>query len=128
MAAFDRVEELYQASLVPKEIAPPPKRSSYKAARKEQPLFDINPRVAREFLLRAQSGKDDSKVTFQLPEEHFTQWKHEEEQALKVEQTPEERPTSFAQALLRKLNISEDNDASGSKGVRHVDTHRFKGN
>lgn len=98
-------------------MASPPKRSSYKATRKEQPLFDINPRVALEFLLRAQSEKDGSKVTFQLPDEKFTQWKKEEEQALKVEQTPEERPTSFAQALLRKLNISEDNDTNGAKGL-----------
>lgn len=114
------VEQLYQSSIVPKEAPkePPQKRSSYKAvARKEQPLFDINPRIAREFLLRAQSEADDS-VTFQLPNEQFTQWKEEEESALKVEQPPEERPTSFAQALLRKLNISDGGDGTnGSKGV-----------
>ena len=117
--AFEMVEQIYQSSVVPKEAQkePPPKRSSYKVvARKEQPLFDINPRVAREFLLRAQSEADGS-ITFQLPNEQFTQWKEEEESALKVEQPPEERPTSFAQALLRKLNIADGGDGTnGPKG------------
>ena len=118
--ALEMVEQIYQSSIVPKEVQkePPLKRSSYKAvARKEQPLFDINPRITREFLLRAQS-EPDGHVTFQLPDEQFTQWKEEEELALKVDQPPEERPTSFAQALLRKLNISDGGDGTiGSKGV-----------
>ena len=122
--ASEKVEQLYQAGLKAQEALKDPqqKRSSYKtAARKDHPLFDLNPQIAREFLLRSQSETNNSSVSFQQPQEQFTQWKEEEEQALKVEQTPEERPTSFAQALLRKLNITEEGEGSnGPKGLNSI--------
>ncbi|MCJ1306461.1 hypothetical protein MMC25_000103 [Agyrium rufum] len=118
----EKVEQIYQSSLQLKEAQKelPSKRSSYKAlARKEQqPLFDINPRITREFLQRAQAQTDNTvsdAVTFQLPYEQFTQWREEEEKALKAlkaRQAPEQPPSSFAEALLRKLNIVEDDGGS----------------
>ena len=117
--ASEKVEQLYQAELKAQETLKDPqrKRSSYKTAtRKDHPLFDVNPRIAREFLLRSQLDTNNNGVSFQQAHEQFTQWKEEEEQALKVEQTQEERPASFAQALLRKLNIAEDDE--GSNGLK----------
>lgn len=95
---------------------PPTKKPLNKAARKETPLFDINPRTAMEFLERARAGADSHRVTFQQAKEQFTQWKEEEQQAIKAEQPPEGPPTSFAQALLRKLNFHDGSDANGTKG------------
>ena len=54
-------------------------------------------------------------MTFQKNEEQFTQWKVEEKQAVQAEQSPVGPPTSFAQALLRKLNTNDtSNDSKGS--------------
>lgn len=116
--AFEKVEQIYQASLVPKEIQiePTTKKLSSKINRKEISLFDINPLSAREFLLRAQA-EDIKSVSFQLPQEQFTQWKEEQKQAIKAEQAPEGPPTSFAQALLRKLNFNNGADSNGAKGI-----------
>ena len=69
-----------------------------------------------EFLERARVGADSRSVTFQQPQEQFTQWKEEEQQAIKVEQPPEGPPTSFAQALLRKLNFNDGSNVNGIKG------------
>ena len=120
--AFENVEKAYQSSLLQKESQkePLPKKSTNKASgrKEQQPLFDLNPRIAREFLLRSQSKTDQTVndvVTFQLPGQQFTQWKNEEEKAIKAEQPPEQPPSSFAQALLRKLNIVEED--SGPKGM-----------
>lgn len=85
--------------------------------RKEIPLFDINPRTTMEFLERARAGTDSHGVTFQQTQEQFTQWKEEEQEAIKAEQAPEGPPTSFAQALLRKLNFHDGSDANGTKGL-----------
>ena len=117
--ALEKVEQIYKASLIPpKEVQKEPttKKPLPKAARKEQrPLFDINPRTAQEFLVRAQSTTDKLGVIFQSSEEKFTQWKEEEKQAAQAEQSPIGPPTSFAQALLRKLNINDgSNDPKGS--------------
>ena len=70
-----------------------------------------------EFLERARTGVDSRSVTFQQVKEQFTQWKEEEQQVVKAEQPPEGPPTSFAQALLRKLNFQDGSDASGTKGL-----------
>ena len=119
--AFENVEKTCQSLLLQKESQkePPSKKpvSKVSGRKEQQPLFDLNPRVAREFLSRYQSMTDqnaDKIVTFQLPGQQFTQWKNEEEKAIKAEQPPEQPPTSFAQALLRKLNIVEEE--SGPKG------------
>ena len=122
--AFENVEKAHQSSLLQKESQkePPSKKSTTKASgrKEQQPLFDLNPRIAHEFLLRSQSKTDQTVidiVDFQLPGQQFTQWKNEEEKALKAEQPPEQPPSSFAQALLRKLNIVEED--SGPKGKLH---------
>ncbi|MCJ1471959.1 hypothetical protein MMC13_000602 [Lambiella insularis] len=127
LCTVEKVEQIYQASLIPKEVQkePAPKKPSSKATRKEIPLFDINPRSAREFLLRAQ-GEHIKNVSFQLPLEQFTQWKEEEQQAIKAEQAPEGPPTSFAQALLRKLNFSDGNDSNGIKGISLPNVRRIE--
>ena len=116
LKAFEKVEQLYQASLVAKEPQkePAPKKPSSKNTRKETPLFDINPQTSREFLLRAQEANLNN-ISFQLPHEQFTQWKEEEQQATKVEQTPEGPPTSFAEALRRK-KFKDDLESNGAKG------------
>ena len=91
-------------------------RPSGRAARKEQALFDINPRAAWEFLSRAKSEKGEEGVKFQQEDEEFTQWKEEEEKAaVKIEVVPT-APTSFADALLRKLNMKSDSNSNGLKG------------
>ena len=115
--ALDQVEAAYKVSLIPKEVPKEvvAKKTSGRAARKEQPLFDINPRTAQEYLSRAQSEKGEEGVKIQLVEEQFTQWKEEEKEAAKPE-TPPSAPTSFAEALLRKLNIKDETGSSGSKG------------
>ena len=119
--AFENVEKICQPPLLQKESQkePPSKKSLSKVSgrKEQQPLFDLNPRIAREFLSRYQSRTNqtvDDIVTFQLPSQQFTQWKNEEEKAIKAEQPPEQPPSSFAQALLRKLNIVEEE--SGPKG------------
>lgn len=81
----------------------------------------MNPRIAREFLLRTQAnlgGNTDGGVTFQSSGEEFSQWKRDEELAARAEEVSEERPTTFAEALLSKLNIADGADKSdGSKGM-----------
>ncbi|MCJ1292417.1 hypothetical protein MMC34_003967 [Xylographa carneopallida] len=116
LSTFEKVEQLYQASLAVKEPQkePAPKKTSGKSARKETPLFDINPRASKEFLLRAH-GANLNNISFQLPNEQFTQWKEEEQQATKVEQSPEGPPTSFAEALRRK-KFNDELESNGIKG------------
>ena len=80
------------------------------------PLFDINPQTTKEFLERVRAEANNYDISFQLPQEQFTQWKEEEQQAIKAEQPVEGPPTSFAQALLRKLNFNDAADANGTKG------------
>ncbi|MCJ1438230.1 hypothetical protein MMC27_007617 [Xylographa pallens] len=116
LKAFEKVEQIYQASLAAKEPQKEtaPKKTSSKSTRKETPLFDINPQTSTEFLLRAQEANLNN-ISFQLPHEQFTQWKEEEQQATKVEQTPEGPPTSFAEALRRK-KLNDDLESNGTKG------------
>lgn len=97
------------------------KRSSGRTSRKEQPLFDINPRTVQEYLARAQSEKGEVGVGVQLVGEDFTQWKDEEEEEIGKAESPLTAPTSFADALLRKLNI-KDNGGQASKGGIAIQT------
>ena len=97
-----------------KDAATP--RSSGRTARKEQPLFDINPRATWEFLQRVKSEKGEDGVKFQQENEEFTQWREEDEKAAEKVETPPAAPTSFAEALLRKLNMKDDSESNGLKG------------
>jgi hypothetical protein len=117
--AWEAAEQQYKASLIPasKLKESTTKRVPGKAARKDYPLFDINPRTAWEFLSRANTDNGVPGVSFQVQEQEFTQWK-EDEQKLQKAESPPAAPTSFAEALLRKLNINDDEDANGSKGSR----------
>ena len=119
VTALEQVEKAAEAALNPKSTPkePNPKRSSGRASRRgEQPLFDANPRVAREFLKRAQEGHLE-RVILQLPGEEFTQWKEEEEKEAAKSESPVAPPSSFADALLRKSNLSNGGDVE-AKGER----------
>ena len=115
--ASEQVEKIYKASIalkdVPKDTANA--RSSGRAVRKEQPLFDINPRTTWEFLSRMRSEKGEEGVKFQEENEEFTQWKEEEEKAAEKVETVPAPPTSFADALLRKLNMKDNSESNGPK-------------
>jgi hypothetical protein len=115
-AAFEGVEKACKAAPVNNEAAKDSfnKKSAGKGPRREEALFDINPRAAREFLLRAQNERIQPGVSFQSEREQFTQWREEEERAARAQ--PHSAPTSFAQALLKKLNINDEADTNGVKG------------
>ncbi|CAD6585991.1 MAG: hypothetical protein ASARMPRED_002368 [Alectoria sarmentosa] len=120
---IEEVEQLYQKSIEQKpttQEAPRPK-SLGKPARKEYPAFDINPRVAREYLARlknrkAQESDSEQRVFFQEKENHeavyfqksneqYTQWKDLDVEEERPEFT-EGPPTSWAEALRRKQNLA----------------------
>lgn len=112
------MEQLHKQSLEPKSTPKQDvqqKRQSGKP-RKEYPLFDINPRAAKEFLERAKSENGVAGVTFQLDsgKEEFTQWKEEDEKTTKANEVPEVPPNSFSEALLRKLNIAPSVNSAGT--------------
>ena len=122
-SAFETVEQLYQKSIEikPTPQEPPRPKSIGKPTRKEYPVFDINPRVARAFLTRLKAWKEDDAVLeqrdfirenenhdaveFQEPSEQYTPWKDIEIE----EEMPEpvmDRPTTWAEALRRKQNLA----------------------
>lgn len=130
---IDQVEQLYQKSVEPKPTTQeaPRSRSSGKPLRKEYPAFDINPRVAREFIGRLRNRKEQDgeseqrvfiqekenheAVRFQEPNEQYTPWKDldVEEEKPEVVEGP---PTSWAEALRRKQNLANGiSDKSVSK-------------
>lgn len=117
--ALEKVGQICKEALAAVEVAKESanKRPLNKAARREQPLFDINPRITTELLQRAKIGEEISTIAFQGVEEQFTQWKDEDRQVVAAAQPPVGPPTSFAQALLRKLNISDGSDINGPKGL-----------
>jgi len=107
-----------------KPTAPEPARprSFGRPPKKEYPAFDINPRMARDFLTRLKTWKesDDSTsvqrefyrrkenhdvVDFQGPSEQYAQWKDSdlEEEEVQPVVAP---PTSWAEALRRKTNLA----------------------
>ena len=53
-------------------------------------------------------------VIFQQENEIFTQWNHEDQKKVAKEEEPLPPPSSFADALLRKLVVKED--TKGTKG------------
>lgn len=120
---IEQVEQLYQKSVEPKpttQEAPRP-RTLGKPPKKEHPAFDINPRVAREYLGRLKHRKDQDAgseqrlffqetenheaVCFQQPNEHYTPWKDLDVEEDKPEAI-EGPPTSWAEALRRKQNLA----------------------
>ena len=121
--ALEEVQKAAEVSLVPKDA---PKDASKEATakrhsgkpnrREEKPLFNINPRVAREFLKRAQDG-DVTGMQFQSAEEEFSQWKEEEEKEAAKAESPVAPPTSFAEALLRKLNLKDGSNETKGEGT-----------
>ena len=117
--ALDQIDKDAETSLIPKETPKEPasKRTSGRAARRsEHPLFDLNPRTAKEFLKRAQE-KGIENVMFQMPGEEFSQWKEEEQKAAVKVESPTAPPSSFAEALLRKLNFKDGSDDANGKGA-----------
>ena len=127
--ALENVEQIYQKSVeiksTPKE--PPRPRSSGKPAKKEFPAFDINPRLARTFLTRLKTWKEEDEaseqrlflqekenheaVEFQQLTEQYAPWKDLEVEEEKSEPVLD-RPATWAEALRRKQalanGISED--------------------
>ena len=119
ISALEEVEKQYQASLISKEPPKEPaaKRASGRAPRREEhPLFDINPRTAWEFLCRVQSVPSGTGISFQKEGEEFSQWKSEYSRAKLAESVPV-APSSFADALLRKLNIAGGKENGGTNGL-----------
>ena len=117
------VEQLYQKSIEPKPTlkdAPKPKATG-KPAKKEYPVFDTNPKIARAYVARLQAGKDyetgplgrpiyeneerHGAVHFAQPNEQYTPWKDVEEVEEKAE-IHDDRPESWADKLRRKQNMA----------------------
>lgn len=127
--AREEVSRLHEKSIEQKQTAQEQSRpkSSGKTARKEQPAFDINPKIANEYLARIEAGKEgkavikerplyvaeesQDAVLFQNPSEVYTPWKDvplvEEKKEL-----PEDRPATWADAARKKSNLP--NGASGN--------------
>ena len=122
--AVDQVEHIYEKtketkSTSPKEATRP--RSSGKPSKKEYPTFDINPLLAKNFISRLMAWKEgdighesreffDEKenhgaVSFQQHNEVYTPWKDVDVEEEKP-QVPEERPSTWAEALRRKQNLA----------------------
>ena len=139
----ENVDQLYQKSIEPKPIlkeASKPK-ATWKPAKKEYPVFDTNPKIARAFLARLQAGKDyetghlgrpiyeeeesHGAVHFSQTSEQYTPWKNVEEVEEKVE-VPEDRPESWADKLRRKQNMANGTSKDQqSKGLYAVMTQIF---
>ena len=106
---IDRVDQVCRTSIEPKsepEKAPRPK-SGGKPAR-VYPTFDINPRLAKEFLERSKQEGSKMAVEFQKEEEQFTVWKNLEiKEEHERQKNADGKPPTFAAALLAKLNIAE---------------------
>ena len=118
ISAADQVEKAAEASLASKTVPKEPssKRASGRMNRREEkPLFDINPRTAREFLRRAKEGHVE-RVAFQAAAEEFSQWKEEEERKAAKVESPIAPPTSFAEALNRKQNPKDGLESEAAKG------------
>lgn len=120
--AYEHVEQIYQKSKetksVPKEVARP--KSSGKPVKKEHPAFDINPLLAKNFLTRLKTWKEDEAVSeqrdffqekenhgavsFQQSSEQYTPWKDIEIEEEKP-QVADDRPSTWAEALRRKQSL-----------------------
>lgn len=121
--AAEQVEQIYQKS---KETKSAPKESIRpkpfgKPAKIEYPPFDINPFLAKNFLARLKTWKEEDAaseqraffeekenhgaVSFQQTSEQYTPWKDLETEEEKP-QVVEDRPTTWAEALRRKQNLA----------------------
>ena len=130
------MEQIYQKSkeikALPKEATRP--KSSSKPVKKEHPAFDINPLLAKTFLSRLKTWKDEEAVSeqrnfyqekenhgaisFQQPSEQYTPWKDVEVEE-ETPQVADDRPTTWAEALRRKQNLA--NGTNGSIQVQKGD-------
>ena len=95
----------------------PRSKVSGKPPKKEYPAFDINPTLAKNFLLRLKTWKNKdaaaeqreflqekenhAAVSFQSSSEQYTPWKDVEMEE-EPQQVVEDRPTTWADALRRK--------------------------
>ena len=89
-----------------------PQKSNGKPDRREQPLYDNNPRVTLEFLCRLRPENGDGLV-FQRQGEEYSPWQRH--QTPPPRQVQEERPATFAEAVRHKLNAT--NGTSGAPGA-----------
>ncbi len=103
--AYEHLEKLSQdyKEQILKRPDPQRQRSSSKPARKEFPAFDINIRVAEEFLARLKLEETKHHVTFQQPSEEYSPWKGVEAHVEKKD-SKEHGPTTWAQAALTSLH------------------------
>ncbi len=131
----EQVEQIYQK---PKETKPAPKEATRpkpfgKPAKIEYPPFDINPLLAKNFLMRLNTWKEEDviseqrlffqekenhgAVSFQQTSEQYTPWKDLEIEEEKP-QVVEDRPTTWAEALRRKQNLANGivENSQGRKG------------
>ena len=131
--AYENVEQIYQKSKETKSTqkeTPRPKLSG-KPLKKEHPTFDINPLLARNFLSRLKGFKEEAAtseqrtffgtrenhgaVSFQHNSEQYGPWKDVDIEEEKL-QTCEDRPTTWAEALRRKMDLA--NGVAGNAETR----------
>lgn len=105
--AMENVNQLWAKEKIlqeQRETTSSNRRSAGKPARREQPAYDINPRVTLEFLDRLQAENRDALVFQQLGEE-YSPWKGVEIPPERKD-VKEERPATFAQAARYKQNAT----------------------
>ena len=123
MIVYEHVEQIHQKS---KEVKPASKeaarpKSSGRPAKKEQPAFDINPLLAKNFLSRLKTWKEEQAVSeqrefleekekhgavnFQNASEQYTPWKDVEIEE-EMPAVADDRPTTWAEAARRKQHLA----------------------
>ncbi len=137
----EQVEQIYQKSKETKSVSKDTTRPKAfgKPAKIEYPPFDINPLLAKNFLARLKTWKEEDaaseqRIFFQEKENHgavslqqtseqYTPWKDLEIEEEKP-QVVEVRPTTWAEALRRKQNlangIGENPRAPKGNTPRHI--------
>ena len=129
----ESVEQLCLKSQEPKAAPKEPKlKALSKPAKKENPTFDANPKIARAYLARIEAGKDfetgsfgrpiyeeeenHAGVSFASDKERYSAWKDVDDHDEPVE-PPTDRAESWAEKLRRKQNATNGNpDAKIAKG------------
>ena len=120
LQASERVEQLFQKSIEPKQKPQESTRpkSSGKTVRREHPSFDINARLTKAFLAWLERDKESwdpelpCAVEFQQSGEVYSPWKLAEERGDKREESPENGPATFAQAVA-KSNLAKQMKENG---------------
>lgn len=100
------------------------KLASQRASQRVYPTFDINPQIVKDFLDKAaahEGGLPPNGVFFESCQEYQSSVEGMG-QPQNTAEPPSDRPASFAQALLSKLNVSADNAIASPTPTRH--THR----